>query len=57
MGNNDKSFGIFLSSCCKASYESVLTEEGALELRCTKCGKTCGILEEKYDIKLDLCRY
>ncbi len=38
----------FISKCCKTPYDSILKEGGRLELRCSKCGRNCGVLEEKY---------
>lgn len=54
---DEEDLGFFTSKCCRASFESILTDGGKLELRCMKCGEVCGILEEKYDIKPSLCKF
>jgi|GEM_PF-2698972 len=44
----NKILDFFISKCCKAPYDSVLKDNGQLGLKCTKCGKHCGVLEEKF---------
>lgn len=43
-----ESFRFFISECCNAYFEEVLTEDGRIEFKCEKCGKVCGFLDEKY---------
>lgn len=44
----DKEIGFFMSKCCHAPYESVFKEDGKVVLRCSKCEKDVGVLDEKF---------
>jgi ribosomal protein L37AE/L43A len=52
----EKMAHVLQSHCCLECYEAAITEKGDWILKCSKCGKTCASLKEKYTINPDLLR-